>query len=108
LRIASRPRKFTKSRAIWRLRASSSVPAGTPINFGKALSKRAPGSTDYLRIVLKMLPRLTRTGPVAKLIRNLNAVRDRKTFDAGPPTQDGDLLHFKLRHAGVPVLEMKL
>jgi len=32
--------------------------------------------------------------------------RDHLTQD--PPTQDGDLLHFKLRHAGVPALEIEI
>jgi polysaccharide deacetylase 2 family uncharacterized protein YibQ len=89
--------------------ASSAVPAGTPIKVRQGASSEQPGSTDYLRIVLKNDSSAdANRAAVAKLIRNLNAVATRKHLTQDPPTQDGDLLHFKLRHAGVPALEIEI
>jgi len=89
--------------------ASSAVPAGTPIKFRQGASSRQPGSTDYLRIVLKNdSPADANRAAVAKLIQSLNGVATRNRLTEDPPVQTGDLLHFKLRRAGVPEIEIEI
>jgi uncharacterized protein len=89
--------------------ASSAVPAGTPIKFRQGASSRQPGSTDYLRIVLKNdSPADANRAAVAKLIQSLNGVATRNRLTEDPPVQTGDLLHFKLRRAGVPAIEIEI
>jgi len=89
--------------------ASSAVPAGTPIKLRQGASSQQPGSTDYLRIVLKNDASADASrAAVAKLIQNLNTVATRNHLTQDPPTQAGDLLQFKLRHAGVPALEIEI
>ena len=89
--------------------ASSAVPAGTPIKLRQGASNQQLGSTDYLRIVLKNdFSASAHRAAVAKLMQSLNTVATRNHLTPDPPTQAGDLLHFKLRHAGVPALEIEI
>lgn len=89
--------------------ASSAVPAGTPIKFRQSGSAQQPGSTDYLRIVLKNDSSAdTNRAAVAKLIQSLNGVATRNHLTEDPPAQTGDLLHFKLRRGGVPAIEIEI
>ena len=89
--------------------ASSAVPAGTPIKSRQSTSSREPGNTDYLRIVLKNdSPADANRATVAKLLQSLNAVATRNRLTQDPPLQTGELLHFKLRHAGAQVLEIEI
>jgi polysaccharide deacetylase 2 family uncharacterized protein YibQ len=89
--------------------ASSAVPQGTSIKLRQGASGQQPGSTDALRIVLKndSLPDANRAA-VAKVIQSLNAAATRNRLTQDPPIQTGDLLHFQLRHSGVPVLEIEV
>jgi polysaccharide deacetylase 2 family uncharacterized protein YibQ len=89
--------------------ASSAVPAGTPIKIRQGAATQRSGDTDYLRIVLKndSSPDVRRAA-VAKLIQSLNTVATRNHLTQDPPVQTGDLLHFKLRRAGVPALEIEI
>jgi len=89
--------------------ASSAAPAGTPIKLRQGAFSLQPGGTDYLRIVLKndSLPDANRAA-VAVLIQSLNTVATRNHLTQDPPIQTGDLLHFQLRHAGVPALEIEI
>jgi polysaccharide deacetylase 2 family uncharacterized protein YibQ len=89
--------------------ASSAVPAGTPIKLRQGASSQQLGSVDYLRIVLKNDFSADVNRPaVAKLIQSLNTVATRNHLTHDPPTQTGDLLHFKLRHAGLPAVEIEI
>ena len=89
--------------------ASSAVPAGTPIKFRQSGSGQQRGSTDYLRIVLKNDSSAdTNRAVVAKLIQSLNGVATRNRLTEDPPVQTGDLLHFKLRRAGAPAIEIEI
>ena len=89
--------------------ASSAVPVGTPIKLRQGASNQQPGTTDYLRIVLKNDSSAdAHRAAVAKLIQSLNTVATRNHLTQDPPTKTGDLLHFKLRHAGVPALEIEI
>jgi polysaccharide deacetylase 2 family uncharacterized protein YibQ len=89
--------------------ASSAVPAGTPIKFRQSASSRQPENTDYLRIVLKNgSSGDANRAAVAKLIQSLNAVATRNHLTQDPPIQTGELLHFQLRRAGVPALEIEI
>jgi uncharacterized protein len=89
--------------------ASSAVPAGTAIKFRQSGSGQQRGSTDYLRIVLKNDSSAdTSRAAVAKLIQSLNGVATRNHLTEDPPAQTGDLLHFKLRRAGVPAIEIEI
>jgi hypothetical protein len=55
--------------------ASSAVPAGTPIKLRQGASSEQPGSTDYLRIVLKSDSSADADrAAVAKLVQSLDAV----------------------------------
>jgi len=45
---------------------------------------------------------------VTKLIQTLNAAATRNHLTQDPPIQTGDLRQFKLRHAGVPTLEIEI
>ncbi len=89
--------------------ASSAAPAGTPIKLRQGAFSLQPGGTDYLRIVLKndSSPDANRAA-VAVLIQSLNTVATRNHLTQDPPIQTGDLLHFQLRHAGVPALEIEI
>ena len=64
---------------------------------------------DYLRIVLKndSSADLNRAA-VAKLIQSLNTVATLNHLTHDPPTQTGELLHFKLRRAGLPAVEIEI
>jgi polysaccharide deacetylase 2 family uncharacterized protein YibQ len=89
--------------------ASSAVPAGTAIKLRQGVSSDSPGDTGYLRIVLKSAssPDANRAA-VAKLLQSLNTAATRNHLTQDPPTQTGNLLQFKLRHAGVPALEIEI
>ena len=83
--------------------ASAAVPPGTPIKLRQGASSQQPGNKDYLRIVLKNDSRAdAQHALVAKLMQNLHTVATNDHLTQDPPTQTGDLLHFKLRHSGVP------
>jgi uncharacterized protein len=89
--------------------ASSATPAGTPIKLRQAASGQQPGSTDYLRIVLKNDPSPdANRAAIAKLLQSLNGVATRNHLTEDPPAQTGDLLHLKLRRAGVPAIEIEI
>jgi uncharacterized protein len=89
--------------------AASATPVGTPIKLRQAASGQQPGNTDYLRIVLKNDSSLdTNRAAVAKLIQSLNGVATRNRLTEDPPVQTGELLHFKLRRAGVPAIEIEI
>ncbi len=89
--------------------ASAAVPAGTPIKLRQGASSQQPGNTDYLRIVLKNdSPADTHRAAVAKLLESLTTVATQNHLTQDPLTQTGDLLHFKLRHSGVPALEIEI
>jgi uncharacterized protein len=89
--------------------ASSAVPAGSPIKLRQSASGQQRGSTDYLRIVLKNdSPADTDRAAISKLIQSLNGVATRNHLTEDPPVQTGDLLHFKLRRAGVPAIEVEI
>jgi len=89
--------------------ASSATPAGTAVRFRQGVSSESSGNTGYLRIVLKNAssPGAGRT-EVAKLLRSLNIAATRDHLTQDPPTQNGDLLEFKLRRAGTPALEVEI
>jgi uncharacterized protein len=89
--------------------ASASVPAGTPIKLRQGASSRQPGNMDYLRIVLKDdFSADTHRAAVARVLQSLGTVATRNHLTHDPPTQTGDLLTFKLRHSGVPALEIEI
>jgi uncharacterized protein len=89
--------------------ASSAVPSGTPIKLRQAASGQQPGDTDYLRIVFKNDSSAdANRAAVAKLIQSLNTAATRNHLTQNSATQTGDLLHFELRHAGVPLLEIEI
>ena len=89
--------------------ASAAVPAGTPIKLRQGPSSQQPGNTDYLRIVLKNDSSAdTQRAAVAKLLQSLGTVATQNHLTQDPPTQTGDLLHIKLRHSGVPTLEIEI
>jgi polysaccharide deacetylase 2 family uncharacterized protein YibQ len=89
--------------------ASTAVPPGTPIKFRQAASGQERGSTDYLRIVLKNdASTEVNQAIIAKLIQSLDAAATRNHLTQDPPVQTGSLLHFKLRRAGVPALEIEI
>jgi polysaccharide deacetylase 2 family uncharacterized protein YibQ len=89
--------------------ASSAVPPGTPIKLRQGASSQEPGSTDYLRIVLKNDSSAdANRAAVAKLLQSFNAVATRYHLTQDPPVQTGELLRFQLRHAGAPALEIEI
>ena len=89
--------------------ASSAVPSGTPIKLRQGASSGPSGGTDYLRIVLKNdSSAAANHAAVVKLIQSLNSVATRRHLTQDPPVQTGDLLQFKLRHAGVPAVEIEI
>jgi uncharacterized protein len=89
--------------------ASSAVPAGTAIKLRQSTSSQQGGSTDYLRIVFKNDSSAdAKRAAVAKLIQSLNGVATRNRLTEDPPVRTGDLLHFKLRRAGVPAIEIEI
>jgi uncharacterized protein len=89
--------------------ASSAVPAGTPIKLRQSTSSQQGGSTDYLRIVFKNDSSAdANRAAVAKLIQSLNGVATQNRLTEDPPVRTGDLLHFKLRRAGVPAIEIEI
>ncbi len=89
--------------------ASSATPPGTPIKLRQGASSQQPGNTDYLRIVLKNDSSLdTNRAAIAKLLQSLNGVATRNRLTEDPPVQMGELLHFKLRRAGVPAIEIEI
>ena len=85
------------------------MPAGTLIKLRQSASGQQGGSTDYLRIVLKNDSTAdANRGAVTKLIQSLNGVATQNHLTEDPPVQTGDLLHFKLRRAGVPAIEIEI
>jgi len=89
--------------------ASSAVPPGTPIKLRQGVSSGPSGGIDYLRIGLKNDSSAeANRAEVAKLIQSLNAAATRNHLTQDPPIQTGDLLQFKLRHAGVPAVEIEI
>lgn len=89
--------------------ASSAVPPGTPIKLRQGAASQEPGSTDYLRIVLKNDSSAdANRAAVAKLIQSLNAVATRNHLTQDPPIQTGELLHFQLRYAGAAEIEIEI
>jgi len=89
--------------------ASSAAPSGTPIKLRQGASSGPSESIDYLRIVLKNDSSAeANRAAVAKLMQTLNAAATRNHLTQDPPIQTGDLLQFKLRHAGVPALEIEI
>ncbi len=89
--------------------ASSAVPAETPIRLRQGASTQQPGDTDYLRVVLNNdSPADTNRAAVAKLMQSLNAAATRNHLTQDAPIQNGDLLHFQLRHGGVPAIEIEI
>jgi polysaccharide deacetylase 2 family uncharacterized protein YibQ len=89
--------------------ASAAVPAGTTIKLPQGASSQQPGNTDYLRIVLKNHSSAdTHRAAVARLLQSLGTVATQNHLTQDPPTQTGDLLHIKLRHSGVPALEIEI
>jgi len=89
--------------------ASAAVPAGTPIKLRQGASSQQPGNTDYLRIVLRNdSPADAHRAAVAKLLQSLGTVAAQNHLTQDPLTQTGDLLQFKLRHSGVPALEIEI
>jgi uncharacterized protein len=89
--------------------ASAAVPAGTPIKLRQGASSQQPGNTDYLRIVLRNdSPADAHRPAVAKLLQSLGTVATQNHLTQDPLTQTGDLLQFKLRHSGVPALEIEI
>ncbi len=89
--------------------ASSAAPPGTPIKLRQGAPSGPSGGMDYLRIGLKNdLPAEANHAAVAKLIQSLNAEATRNHLTQDPPIQTGDLLQFKLRHGGVPAVEIEI
>jgi polysaccharide deacetylase 2 family uncharacterized protein YibQ len=89
--------------------ASHAVPAGTPIKLRQSASLRQPGTTDFLRVVLKndSSPDANRAS-IAKLVQALNNVATRDHLTQEPAVQTGNLLHFQLLHVGVPAVEVEI
>jgi len=89
--------------------ASAALSAGTPIKLRQGASSQQPGNTDYLRIVLRNdSPADAHRAAVAKLLQSLGTVAAQNHLTQDPLTQTGDLLQFKLRHSGVPALEIEI
>ena len=89
--------------------AAASVPPGTPIRLRQGASNQQPANTDYLRIVLRNdCPADAHRAAVAKLLQSLGTVATQNHLTQDPPAQTGDLLQFKLRHSGVPALEIEI
>jgi polysaccharide deacetylase 2 family uncharacterized protein YibQ len=89
--------------------ASFAAPPGTPIKLRQGAANEQSGSTDYLRIVLKNDSSAdANRASAAKLIQSLNAVATRNHLTQDPPIQAGNLLHFQLRHTGVPAIEVEI
>jgi len=89
--------------------ANSAVPSGTPIRLRQGASSGPSGGVDYLHIGLKSGSSAeANRAAVAKLIQSLNAAATRNHLTQDPPMQTGDLLQFKLRHAGVPAVEIEI
>ena len=89
--------------------AAAAVPSGTPIKLRQGASSGPSGGVDYLRIGLKSdsLAEANRAA-VAKLIQSLNVTATRNHLTQDPPMQSGDLLQIRLRHAGVPTVEIEI
>ncbi len=89
--------------------ASSALPAGTPIKVRQGASAQQPGNTDTLRIVLKKEASVQATrATVARLLQGLNTVATQNHLTQDSPTQTGDVLHFQLRHSGLPTHEIEI
>ncbi len=89
--------------------ASSAVPAGTPIKVRQGASAQQPGNPDTLRIVLKKEASVQATrATVARLLQGLNTVATQNHLTQDSPTQTGDVLHFQLRHSGLPTHEIEI
>src|SRR5439155_849444 len=72
-------------------------------------SAQQPERTDYLRIVLKNgSPADANRAAVAKIVQSLSAVATRNHLTQDSPTETGDVLQFKFRHAGVPAVEIEI
>jgi len=89
--------------------ASSAVPSGTPIKLRQGASSGPSAGLDYLRIGLKEGSSAeANRAAVAKVIQSLNAAATRNHLTQDPPMQTGEVLQFKLRHAGVPAVEIEI
>ena len=89
--------------------ASSAVPPGTSVKLRQGASSQELGNTDYLRVVLRNdSPAGANRAAVARLIQSLHAVATRNHLTQDAPIQTGELLHFTLRHAGTPALEIEI
>jgi len=89
--------------------ASFAAPAGTAIKLLQTASAQQPERTDYLRIVLKNgSPADANRAAVAKIVQSLSAVATRNHLTQDSPTETGDVLQFKFRHAGVPAVEIEI
>ena len=89
--------------------ASFAAPAGTAIKLLQTASAQQPERTDYLRIVLKNgSPADANRAAVAKIVQSLSAVATRNHLTQDPSTETGDVLQFKLRHAGVAAVEIEI
>ena len=89
--------------------AASAAPAGTTVKSRQGTPGQQPGSLDYLRIVLKNdSPASANRAAIAKVIQSLDSVAARNRLTQDSPVQNGDLLQFQLRHAGVPAVEIEI
>jgi uncharacterized protein len=89
--------------------ASSATPPGTAIKVRQGSSSQHPGSTDSLRIVLRSDSSSdTNRAAVATLLQSLNVAATRNHLTQDPPIQTAELLHFQLRHAGMPAVEVEI
>ena len=89
--------------------ASSAAPPGTAIKLRQGVSSESSANTGYVRIVLKNGSSAdTSHAAVTKLLQSLNSAATRDHLTQDPPAQNGDLLQFKLRRAGVPALEIEI
>jgi len=89
--------------------ASAATPSGTTVKLRQSAASGSSSSTGYVRIVFKNAqPSDANRSAVAKLLQSLNAAAIRDHLTQDPPTQNGELLQFTLRHEGVPALEVEI
>jgi uncharacterized protein len=89
--------------------ASSAAPTGTALKLRQTASTQQPKSTDYLRIVLKGDPPADgNRAAVRKIAQSLSAVATRNHLTQDSPTQTGDVVQLRFRHAGVPAVEIEI
>jgi polysaccharide deacetylase 2 family uncharacterized protein YibQ len=89
--------------------ASSAAPAGTALKLRQTASTQQPESTDCLRIVLKGdSPADGNRAAVTKVVQSLSATATRNHLTQDSPTQSGDVVQLRFRHAGVPAVEIEI